>query len=328
MAPASSCRRTAARFIPAGAGGVRATGTDPASGQPHPAGVNSCPAHAKGAGPNERSTSPCAQRYHRAERHENHRRHAERRAGSKSIGRIARWSRESVRRNHRAGADRGLPARAPIHPEAITRKLSALPEADVRLRPRDGAAKTKPLAPPKVRRKKPFSNEPNFDLRACLYRIFGVDLTAVPGISVLTAHAILSEIGPDLSKFRSASAFASWLGLCPHNDISGGKILSTETRHVNNRAALAFRMAANALFRSQSPLGDFFRRMRAKLGAPKAITAAAHKLARIVFHMLSTRQAYDETILGKNERQYLARAEARLRAQAKALGYKVVAATA
>jgi len=133
---------------------------------------------------------------------------------------------------------------------------------------------TKPLAPPKVRRKKPFSNEPNFDLRAYLYRIFGVDLTAVPGISVLTAHAILSEIGPDLSKFRSASAFASWLGLCPHNDISGGKILSTETRHVNNRAALAFRMAANALFRSQSPLGDFFRRMRAKLGAPKAITAA------------------------------------------------------
>jgi transposase len=187
--------------------------------------------------------------------------------------------------------------------------------------------KTKPLAPPKVRRKKLFSNEPNFDLRAHLYRIFGVDLTTVPGISALTAHAILSEIGPDLSKFQSASAFASWLGLCPHNDISGGKILSTKTRHVNNRATLAFRMAANALFRSQSPLGDFFRRMRAKLGAPKAITAAAHKLARIVFHLLSTRQAYDETILGKNERQYRARAEARLRAQAKALGYKVVAAT-
>jgi transposase len=187
--------------------------------------------------------------------------------------------------------------------------------------------KTKPLAPPKVRRKKLFSNEPNFDLRAHLYRIFGVDLTTVPGISALTAHAILSEIGPDLSKFQSASAFASWLGVCPHNDISGGKILSTKTRHVNNRATLAFRMAANALFRSQSPLGDFFRRMRAKLGAPKAITAAAHKLARIVFHLLSTRQAYDETILGKNERQYRARAEARLRAQAKALGYKVVAAT-
>jgi transposase len=185
----------------------------------------------------------------------------------------------------------------------------------------------KPLAPPKVRRKKLFSNEPGFDLRSHLYRIFGVDLTAVPGISALTAHTILSEIGPDLSKFRNAAAFASWLGLCPHNDISGGKVLSVKTRRVNNRAALAFRMAANALFRSQSPLGDFFRRMRAKLGAPAAITAAAHKLARIVFHMLATRDAYDEAILNKNERGFRARAEARLRAQAKALGYSIVATT-
>jgi len=129
-----------------------------------------------------------------------------------------------------------------------------------------------------------------------------------------TAHTILAEIGPDISKFRSAAAFASWLGLCPHNDISGGKVLSVKARHVNNRAALAFRMAANALFRSQSPLGDFFQRMRAKLGAPAAITATAHKMARIVFHMLSTRQPYDETILSRNERQFRMRAEARLRA--------------
>jgi len=187
--------------------------------------------------------------------------------------------------------------------------------------------KAAPLAPPKVRRKKLFGNEPKFDLRSHLYRIFGVDLTAVPGISVLTAHTILAEVGPDISKFRSASAFASWPGLCPHNDISGGRVLSVKTRHVNNQGALAFRMAANALFRSQSPLGDFFRRMRAKLGAPAAITATAHKLARIVFHMLSKREAYDDAILSKNERCFRARAEARLRAQAKALGYSVVAVT-
>ena len=187
--------------------------------------------------------------------------------------------------------------------------------------------KVAPLAPPKVRRKKLFGNEPKFDLRSHLYRIFGVDLTAVPGISVLTAHTILAEVGPDISKFRSASAFASGLGLCPHNDISGGKVLSVKTRHVNNRAALALRMAANALLRSESPLGDFFRRMRAKLGAPAAITATAHKLARIVFHMLSKREAYDDVILSKNERCFRARAEARLRAQAKALGYSVVAVT-
>jgi hypothetical protein len=187
--------------------------------------------------------------------------------------------------------------------------------------------KAKPLAPPKVRRRKIFGNEPDFDLRSHLYRVFGVDLTAVPGINILTAHTILSEIGPDISKFRSASAFASWLGLCPHNDISGGKVLSAKTRRVKNRAALAFRMAANALFKSQSPLGDFFRRMRAKLGAPAAITAAAHKLARIVFHLLCTHEPYDEAILKKNECQFRVRAEARLRAQAKALGYTVVAAT-
>ena len=168
--------------------------------------------------------------------------------------------------------------------------------------------KVAPLAPPKVRRKKLFGNEPKFDLRSHLYRIFGVDLTAVPGISVLTAHTILAEVGPDISKFRSASAFASGLGLCPHNDISGGKVLSVKTRHVNNRAALALRMAANALLRSESPLGDFFRRMRAKLGAPAAITATAHKLARIVFHMLSKREAYDDAILSKNERCFRARA--------------------
>ncbi|MGH8337216.1 MAG: transposase, partial [Gammaproteobacteria bacterium] len=129
----------------------------------------------------------------------------------------------------------------------------------------------KPLAEPKVRRRKLFNNQPSFDLRGHLYRIFGIDLTAVPGISVLTAHTFLAEIGPDLSKFRSASAFASWLGLCPHNDISGGKVLAVKTRRVNNRAALAFRMAANSLHRSKSWLGGFFRRMRTKLGAPKPL---------------------------------------------------------
>lgn len=183
----------------------------------------------------------------------------------------------------------------------------------------------KPLAEPKVRRRKLFNNQPSFDLRGHLYRIFGIDLTAVPGISVLTAHTFLAEIGPDLSKFRSASAFASWLGLCPHNDISGGKVLAVKTRRVNNRAALAFRMAANSLHQSKSWLGDFFRRMRTKLGAPKAITAAAHKLARIVFHMLTARQPYDETIFAVREQQSRTRAEAKLRTQANALGFHLVA---
>ncbi len=184
--------------------------------------------------------------------------------------------------------------------------------------------KAQPLAPPKVRRKKLYSNEPSFDLRQHLYRIFGVDLTAVPGMNALTAHTLLAEVGPDLSKFRSASAFASWLGLCPDNDVSGGKVLSVRTRRVKNRAAWAFRMAANALYKSQSWLGNFFRRMRARLGAPKAITAAAHKLARIVYHLLTRREPYDATVFAKHEKLWRARAEVKLRAQARALGLKVV----
>ena len=100
-----------------------------------------------------------------------------------------------------------------------------------------------PLASAKVHRRHLYTNEPSFDLRSYLYRIFGVDLTAIPGISALTAYTLLSEVGPDLSRFRSGAAFASWLGLCPDNDISGGRKLSVKTRPVNNRAAGALRMA-------------------------------------------------------------------------------------
>ncbi len=183
---------------------------------------------------------------------------------------------------------------------------------------------TKPLPPLKVQRTTRYSNAPSFDLRGHLYRTLGVDLTAVPGINVLTGHTILTEVGPDLSSFRSASAFASWLGLCPDNDKSGGKILSVRTRKVNSRAALAFRLAANTLHRNKSWLGDYYRRMRAKLGAPKAITAAAHKLARIVYHLLTTHQPYDESIYAKYQQQSRARATAKLKKQAIFLGFQLV----
>jgi transposase len=113
-------------------------------------------------------------------------------------------------------------------------------------------------------------------LRNQHWRILGVDLTEVPGISSPTVQVLLAEIGPDWSKFRSASALASWLGLCPHNEISGGQVLSSKTLKVNNRAATALRLAAQSLHHSYSYLGEYYRRMRAKLGAPKAIVAAAH----------------------------------------------------
>ena len=173
---------------------------------------------------------------------------------------------------------------------------------------------------------KPKANEQRFDLQTHLHRIFGVDLTQVPGIQVLTAQTLLAEIGPDLSRFEDGSALASWLGLCPDNRISGGKVLSVKTRKVKNRAATALRMAAHSLHHSQSFLGHFYRRMRAKLGAPKAITATAHKLVRIVYHMVTTGHAYDETICAQNELQNRQRLEARLRKQARELGLQVVGA--
>ena len=146
----------------------------------------------------------------------------------------------------------------------------------------------------------------------------------VPGISALTAHVLLTEVGPDLSAFRNEAAFSSWMGLCPDNRVSGGKRLGSRTRKVNSRAAKALRMAANALHRSQSWLGHYFRRMRAKLGAPKAITAAAHKLARILFHLLTTRQPYDESIFAQQETHHQQRIQRKLKAQAQLLGFQLV----
>jgi transposase len=172
----------------------------------------------------------------------------------------------------------------------------------------------------------PKGREPSFDLKSHLYRIFGVDLTKVPGINVLTSQILLAEIGPDFSRFANGPAFTSWLGLCPDNRVSGGKVLSVKTRKVKNRAATALRMAAHSLHHSQSYLGHFYRRMRAKLGAPKAITATAHKLARIIYHLLTTRQAYDETIFELQEQNNRWRLERKLRKQARELGFEVVAA--
>ena len=180
----------------------------------------------------------------------------------------------------------------------------------------------KPLSKPKDRHK-PRGNELRFDLRCHLYRIFGVDLTEVPGISGLTAHTLLTEVGSDLSRFPNAAAFASWLGLCPDNRISGGKILSVATRKVKNRVAIALRMAAQSLHRSQSYLGQYFRRMRTRLGTPAAITAAAHKLARILYHLITTRQQYQEGTFAEMEESAKKRQFRRLAKQAANFGFQL-----
>jgi transposase len=157
-----------------------------------------------------------------------------------------------------------------------------------------------------------------------LYRIFGVNIIAVPGISMATGLAFVSEVGADLSAFKNGHHFASWLRLSPANKISGGHILSSQTPKHKPRLSIALRMAAQSLFRCKCALGDQFRRMRAKLGAPKAITAMAHRLARILYVMITKRVEYSGTIINDNEVKRLRQKESWLRKQAAAIGMTLV----
>lgn len=185
-----------------------------------------------------------------------------------------------------------------------------------------------PPPPPTGSHRKPQGNAPRFDLRVELYRILGTDLTQVAGFNTPTVYSLFAELGADLGKFPSSKHFASWLGLCPDNRISGGKVLSVQTRHVKHRVAHALRLAAQGLFHSRSVLGAYFRRIRAKLGAPKAITATAHKLARILYHLLTTREPYADSHLAQAEAEHRKRTETRLYAQARVLGFQLVPLTA
>ena len=184
------------------------------------------------------------------------------------------------------------------------------------------AAGEKPPKGDKIRRT-PWRNEPP-QLRDDLYRAFGVDLTEVPGINSLTAQMLLTEIGPNLSRFPTAAAFCSWLRLCPNPKVSGGQVLSSRTQPTKNRAALALRMATQGLHRSNTFLGDYFRRMKARMGAPKAMTATAHKLAKIVYHMVTTQQEYDATVFQQQEQRRRLQKSARLHAQARELRFHLV----
>jgi transposase len=135
---------------------------------------------------------------------------------------------------------------------------------------------------------------------------------------------LLTEIGPNLDRFPTAAAFCSWLRLCPDPKISGAQVLSSRTRPTKNHAALALRVATQALHRSDSFLGDYFRRMKARMGTPKAMTATAHKLARIIFHMITTQQPHDATVFQKQEERRQQKKSARLHAQARELGFQLI----
>ena len=181
-----------------------------------------------------------------------------------------------------------------------------------------------PLPKQKKRGKKPIGNQSFVDLRTELYRMSGIDFTQIPGLDALTVQTILSEVGLDPAKFPTEKRFVSWLGLCPNNRITGGEVESTKTRKTVNRAANAFRMGAQTLANSNAALGGFYRRIRSRLGSPKAITATAHKLARIFYRMWTTGQAYID--LGKNyyENRYKERVLRNITKRARELGYDAI----
>jgi transposase len=151
-----------------------------------------------------------------------------------------------------------------------------------------------PPLPPKPRQRGRKPNEPRFDVRAALYYVTGVDLTSLEGIADVTALVVVSEIGLDMSRFPSVKHFCAWLGLCPVVKQSGRtkkgkkKVKSAQTRRGRGRAAQALCLAASSLWKTQSALGSFLRRLKARLGSPKAVLATAHKLARQLYQTLKT----------------------------------------
>lgn len=179
---------------------------------------------------------------------------------------------------------------------------------------------------PKPRGGKPRKNQAHFDLATSLYQMAGVDLTAIDGLDALTVQTIITEIGVDMSPWRTVKHFTSWLCLAPYTDISGGKVLRSGSKKTQNRANTAFRIAAQSLSRSQSALGAFYRRMRARLGPAKANKATAHKLARIVYHMLKYREPYVDPGEAYYEQQYRERAIRNLKRKATKLGMELVPA--
>ena len=183
---------------------------------------------------------------------------------------------------------------------------------------------TQPLSKPKRRGKKQPGNAPQFDLRTHLYRLSGIDFTQIDGIGALTVLVLVSELGLDPGKFPTVKHFTSWLGLCPGSRITGGKVKSSKTRHVVNRAANAFAVAAQTLSRSYSALGAYYRRMKNKLGGAQAITATAHKLARIFYHLWKSKGAYIDIGVEAYEEKYRQRTLSYLKRKATALGFDLV----
>ncbi len=153
--------------------------------------------------------------------------------------------------------------------------------------------------------KRATKNKPKFNTCSYLSAILGVDVTAIYGISDISALEILAETGTDMSKWETSKHFVSWLNLCPNNKISGGKLISSMLmKKKPNSASQAFRNAANAVQRSDNWLGDYFRRMKAKGGNKYAMVATANKIAGIYYKMVSCKQQFNPVDLHSYQQKY------------------------
>jgi transposase len=172
------------------------------------------------------------------------------------------------------------------------------------------------------KRKPPVALETS--LAGHLKRILGVDLTTIPGLNVLAILTLISEIGTNMTKWRNEKAFVSWLGLSPNNKISGQRVLSSRTRKVVNRAATILRLAAMIVGKTDTPLGSFYRRKRAQLGGPKAVTATARKLGCLVYRLIKNGQGYNAPDLHTYELKYKDQILNSLRKRANTFGFDLV----
>ena len=213
-----------------------------------------------------------------------------------------------------------------LHQEKI---LRCDEQIEARIRALEATCEFPDTLRPTVRRHRTRnSNEPHFEIRSPLFVLCGgVDLTALPGIGSYSALKLISEIGLDMSRWPTENHFASWLTVAPHNKISGGKLLSSRTQPSANRAAKILRMAAMSLGRSDHALGAFYRRMGARVGKAKAITATARKLAILVYRMLRDKMNYQEPSAANYDQQQRSRILRGLRKRAHSLGFEIVDTT-
>ncbi len=202
--------------------------------------------------------------------------------------------------------------------------VSQLFECDTEIERVLGELQVHEGSPAKGKKRSRPRNAPKFDAREHLYKVCGVDLTRIDGIDVTTALTVISEIGPDMSRFPTVKQFTSWLGLCPGTKISGGKVLGSRSKRTANRATQALKLAAAALRSSKSALGAYYRRMCARMDKPKAVTAAAHKLARLIYTMLTKGEEYTDQGQHYFEERYRERVVRQLAKRARDLGMQLV----